>query len=75
MESAFSFALLRVLSISRGGAGQDLLFAGRGSLFFRGAGRASLMVTHHMMEIKKFSIQPKSICFLSLCQQTLMSQT
>ena len=44
MESAVSFAP-RVFLISLGGAGQGLLFAGRGwavgSLFFRGAGRVS----------------------------------
>ena len=43
MESAVSFAPLRpagfVNFMGRGGAGQCLLFAGRDSLFFRGAGR------------------------------------
>ena len=47
MESAVSFAPLRpadfVNFAGRGGAGQGLLFAGRGSLFFRGAGRPSLI--------------------------------
>ena len=41
LQSALPRCAPRVLSISagRGGAGQGLLFAGRGSPFFRGAGR------------------------------------
>ena len=46
MESAVSFAPLRpagfVNYMGRAGLGQGLLFAGQGSLFFRGAGQASL---------------------------------
>ena len=48
MESAVSFAPLRpagfVNFAGRGGAGQGLLFAGRGSLFFRGAGRGGASI-------------------------------
>ena len=36
----------RFCQLSRGGAGQDLLYAGRGSPFFRGAGRTSLLSSH-----------------------------
>ena len=45
MQSALSFAPLRPVGFvnfhgaGQGGAGQGLLFAGRGSLFFQGAGQ------------------------------------
>ena len=40
MQSALSFAPLRPVSfVNSHGAGQGLRFAGRGSLFFHGAGR------------------------------------
>ena len=43
MQSALSFAPLRPVGfVNFHGAGQGLLFAGRGSLFFHGAGRPSL---------------------------------
>ena len=43
MQSALSFAPLRPVSfVNSHGAGQGLRFAGRGSLFFHGAGRSSL---------------------------------
>ena len=44
MESTVTFALLRPADFVNF-AGQGLLFAGRGSLFFCGAGEASLMGT------------------------------
>ena len=45
MQSALSFAPLRPVSfVNSHGAGQGLRFAGRGSLFFHGAGRSSLIV-------------------------------
>ena len=50
MESAVSFAPLRpadfVNFVGRGGARPAFCGAGRGSLFFRGAGRPSLNQTH-----------------------------
>ena len=63
MESAVNFAPLRpadfVNFAGRGGAGQGLLFAGRGGLFFRGAGRPSLV---HIW-VQKALIQPLSIFY------------
>ena len=49
MQSALSFVPLRPVGFvnfhgaGQGRAGQGLLFAGRGSLFFHGAGRSSLI--------------------------------
>ena len=50
MESAVSFAPLRPAGFVNftGRAGQGLLFVGRGSLFFRGARRASLVQTNFL---------------------------
>ena len=49
MESAVSFAPLRPADfVNFAGRGKALFFAGQGSLFFRGAGRPSLVASHHM---------------------------
>ena len=58
MESAFSFGLLRPAGfVNFTGRGKTCFLRGGAACFFAGrggAGRASLMVTHHMMGIKKF---------------------